>query len=718
MGRSLASILAELSSDDRAPLDAYTAALRQAGCSETVFPSKAARLDAPEGMGASTLGNRLGTGRRLLKQVDLAGWRALAVEEQFTLLTQTRPPAIGAGTRCVFYWLALTGRQPFTPTLVELLEERAPTAIHWLEHSCVARPQLIARLIATAGKLGDQADTAARIAFAVTKACAYLGQAPEAPTLDDLVRASDALLQRQVQRHSRDGQQIRGKEHQPLSPWTTDTVLYHAGLLPEPPSTDLIGRRPRQDLLEAQLGYLCARWPQFRAVATRSLARPAALRSAATVKTETRALGAFFRWLTSDYSEVADLRQLDRRVHLEPFRRWVPEEAGPGRRRGQAQWSRGIRVGNLNPLRQFFRLVALWGWPEALTHPLLLPDDLPRLPEPLPQAFDDVEAARMVQLARRSVSPVERLIIEFLAGCGLRVGEARDLKLSDLVTFGGTPGQSALQTWLRIPLGKLANDRDLPVGTALQAALDAVLAAERSGREWEGLASPPSWTTYLLAHKGRRFSDASCNRVVQKIAERVGVADAHAHRWRHAFATQAITRGMDLASIATLLGHRRLEITMVYARIASPILRQECERISAQVQAFDAAVAADPRPTEGQVAFPAGALGRAMVTTCRELAWRRLGNGWGTRRAYLDCRYELVCERCVHFNTDRMFLPILEAQHADAARKGQQARIELFAKLITALTAPETHGEVLPLISGPRVADFTNPKANPKGDLA
>lgn len=273
-----------------------------------------------------------------------------------------------------------------------------------------------------------------------------------------------------------------------------------------------------------------------------------------------------------------------------------------------------------------------------------------------------------------------------------------------------------------MPLGKLANDRYVPIGPDLQAALDAFLAAERSTREWEDLATPPEWTTYLLARQGRRVSRAYCNKVVQRVAERAGVAGAHAHRWRHTFATQAINRGMDLAAIATLLGHTTLDMTMVYARIANPRLRQEFERVSQQVQAFYAAVALDPPPSAGReatVALPEGALGPAMVVTRRELEWRRLGNGWCTRRAYLDCRYELVCERCVHFNTDRLFLPVLEAQQEDAVRKGQQARVDLFAKLTASLKSGDGSGAAGPLVSGPGVADFSNPQTDPKtGGLA
>jgi integrase len=196
----------------------------------------------------------------------------------------------------------------------------------------------------------------------------------------------------------------------------------------------------------------------------------------------------------------------------------------------------------LQGLQRFLDLVTLWGWPDAPPRPLLLPSDVPRLPRPLPRAFDDVEAARMVQAAREAATPLERLIVELLAGCGLRAGEAYALQLSDVVTFGGA-GHPASQPWLRVPLGKLGNDRYVPIGPELQAALDTFLTAERSSREWEELPTPPTWTHYLLAHQGRRVSTMYCNRVVQRFAARAGVVDAYAHRRRHTFATQAINRG-------------------------------------------------------------------------------------------------------------------------------------------------------------------------------
>ncbi len=720
MARSLASKLTELSPEDLAIYEAYRQAVLRSGISSRVFSGKCrGRLD-PEGSGASTLGNHLGAARRFLREWSLQGWAKLTPDEQLAILTKPHSSSYPIGLRAFVCWLALTGRLSLTPELLSRLDEQYPRAVWWLEHGRLAWPELLDRVVSAARKLGYSRDTALQVFASVAKACAYLRKPPEALTQNDLIALSDAIRERRAKWRAEKNQPIRGREHQPLSPWTTGSVLYHAGLFPESPDTHLIGRRDGRGIEETQLGFLRHRWPAHHGVATRYLAQRRSMVSLSSVKQETAALGSFFRWLTHNHPEVTDLRQLERGKHIEPYLRWVLEEGGPGRVTGQARWTVSTCYGRLDCLQRFFRMLTFWGWPEAPTKPLLLPGDLPALPDPLPRAFDDVDAARMVQLARASSNPLEALIIELFADCGLRASEARNLRVSDVVTFGGSTGQPNSQTWLHVPLGKLRNDRYVPISPELKLALDTFLAGERSSREWEGLTPPPEWTAYILARKGRRVSRAYCNQVVRRVAERAGVVDGHSHRWRHTFATQAINHGMDLAAIATLLGHVSLEMTMVYARIANPKLRQEFERVSQQVQAFYAAVAKDSSGSNSPVALPAGALGPAMVVARRELEWRRLGNGWCTRRAYLDCRHELVCERCVHFNTDWLFLSVLKAQHEDAVTKGQQARTAVFAKLVASLNAADQRCDVDASVNRPRSdgGPCSSPNPSSKGELA
>ncbi|GEP34956.1 hypothetical protein NSZ01_27240 [Nocardioides szechwanensis] len=68
---------------------------------------------------------------------------------------------------------------------------------------------------------------------------------------------------------------------------------------------------------------------------------------------------------------------------------------------------------------------------------------------------------------------------------------------------------------------------------------------------------------------------------------------------------------------------------------------------------------------------------------------RLLGNGYCTRPTELDCAFEAICENCSFFQTSIEFRPTLQAQHDDAAAKGQHHRTALFDQLLTGLTEGE-----------------------------
>ena len=82
--------------------------------------------------------------------------------------------------------------------------------------------------------------------------------------------------------------------------------------------------------------------------------------------------------------------------------------------------------------------------------------DIPKKPEPLPKFLDDRDAARLMTAARASADPRDRLVTELLARTGMRAGELADLDADAVVQIG-------TGHWLRIPLGKLRNDRYVPL---------------------------------------------------------------------------------------------------------------------------------------------------------------------------------------------------------------------------------------------------------------
>ena len=60
----------------------------------------------------------------------------------------------------------------------------------------------------------------------------------------------------------------------------------------------------------------------------------------------------------------------------------------------------------------------------------------------------------------------------------------------------------------------------------------------------------------------------------------------HPHRLRHTLATQAINRGMSLEAIAAMLGHKSMDMTLVYAKIANRTVAQEYFAVAEQVDAL------------------------------------------------------------------------------------------------------------------------------------
>ena len=153
---------------------------------------------------------------------------------------------------------------------------------------------------------------------------------------------------------------------------------------------------------------------------------------------------------------------------------------------------------------------------------------------------------------------------------------------------------------------------------------------------------------------------------------------------RHTLATLAINRGMPLESIAALLGHRSLWMTLVYARIGNRTVQQEYSAVTQRLEQL-CNLAQSANEKEGTV-IPTIAEG-AQMRRLRQEHWRMLGNGYCTRPEGVPCEYETIRESCPCFSTTVEFLPILNQQRQDAEDKGQTQRAQIFSQLIQRVEA-------------------------------
>ena len=81
------------------------------------------------------------------------------------------------------------------------------------------------------------------------------------------------------------------------------------------------------------------------------------------------------------------------------------------------------------------------------------------------------------------------------------------------------------------------------------------------------------------------------------VAKRAGVGHVHPHQLRHTLATQSINRGMSLEAIAALLGHRSMDMTLIYARISDDTVADAYFKVTEAVEAqyYGLSGAAAPR---------------------------------------------------------------------------------------------------------------------------
>ncbi len=406
-------------------------------------------------------------------------------------------------------------------------------------------------------------------------------------------------------------------------------------------------RREDQDTVgQAQWAGIAAGAPQLADTAARYLAQIAVSLRPSSVTAADGALRQLCCYLRAHHPEVTGFAAV-RRGHVEGFKTWLVNRPS---HKGVPLTANTVRQ-RLGTLRTFFDRIIEWDWADAPARVPIFSIDLPIVDDPLPKFLDDAAAAALLRAATADPDPLRALVIHLLARTGIRVGELCTLRDDAVVTMDAQP-------WLRVPIGKLHNDRYVP----LHPHLHDLLTTWTTSR-------PGDNTGLLLTRAGRPLNRYAVARIVNRVATAAGLPHVHPHQLRHTLATQAINRGMRLEAVAAMLGHRTLRMTMVYARIANRTVAEQYHAVSDRVDALYA----DPDLPGSET--PA-------MRRLRHEHRRMLGNGWCTRPHHLDCAFETICEGCGFFQTTIAFRPTLQAQHDHAAAHDQTTRAELYQRLL------------------------------------
>ena len=141
-------------------------------------------------------------------------------------------------------------------------------------------------------------------------------------------------------------------------------------------------------------------------------------------------------------------------------------------------------------------------------------------------------------------------ILNLMARAGLRVSEVVPLRVED-VELNQRKGHVVVRA------GKAPKERTVPLPKAAREAL----------REY--LATRPPWAgeRLFVSRTGRPIAPRDVQRLVEKAARKAGLSRrVTPHVLRHTHATRALRQGVDLATVARLLGHESLTTTARYLR--------------------------------------------------------------------------------------------------------------------------------------------------------
>ncbi|GAB4311912.1 MAG: site-specific tyrosine recombinase XerD [Bacteroidales bacterium] len=214
----------------------------------------------------------------------------------------------------------------------------------------------------------------------------------------------------------------------------------------------------------------------------------------------------------------------------------------------------------LSSLRGFFKYLILEEVTE--TDPMELIES-PRLSRKLPDVLSEEEIDKLIGAIDLSEPFGQRnkAIIEVLYGCGLRVSECCDLKISNLFFQEG---------FIKV-VGKGSKERLVPVGSKAIRSINLYIEGTRIHQS-----IPEKYSDILFLNRfGKRLSRVSLFQLIKSLAEKAGIRkNISPHTLRHSFATHLVHRGADLRAVQQMLGHESITTTEIYTHLDREYLRK------------------------------------------------------------------------------------------------------------------------------------------------
>lgn len=184
----------------------------------------------------------------------------------------------------------------------------------------------------------------------------------------------------------------------------------------------------------------------------------------------------------------------------------------------------------------------------------------PKIPKVVRKPFtvEDMEAIR------KSCEHIrDRALIEFLYATGLRVSEAASLNIGDI--------DMAKKEFTVV--GKGNKERTVYFSSMACFHLkDYLKWREEAEKDTiDNLKDKPLFVGIRAPHE--RMEKPGIEAICKKLGKLAGVDNVHPHRFRRTFATNMVSRGMKLEELMKLMGHAKMDTTLIYCSVAQESIK-------------------------------------------------------------------------------------------------------------------------------------------------
>ncbi len=205
--------------------------------------------------------------------------------------------------------------------------------------------------------------------------------------------------------------------------------------------------------------------------------------------------------------------------------------------------------GAARAVRAFLRFCAADGLMDAA--PVFA---MPKLPKTILPAFEPSDIDRLLDAC---LSDRDRLLVLVLLDTGLRANELLALDGGDIDERSGA---------VLVRLGKGQKARTVYLGARSRRELARFWRTER-----RPAANRPVWVSKTTEE---RLTDSGLRQMLKRLGRRAGVAHCHPHTFRRTFALWSLRGGMDLHTLAALMGHSDIGVLRQYLALSGRDLQR------------------------------------------------------------------------------------------------------------------------------------------------